>query len=198
MCARAAQTTADVDYLALLDQAIAGDRLAYGRVIRLVAGYLTSWRAGDFRGDWDDIIQEVLLAAVKAHREGRIPSSHALRAFLRQSARFKFVDRIRARGRRPTSSFEEDTAQGVSAQHAEDGWPPGRDLEERAHEIRLSIEAGLHKLSERERVAITQVYLKGLTYHAASEGTGIPLGTLKRALRTGMATLREVLDDDAE
>ncbi|MEM9176972.1 MAG: RNA polymerase sigma factor [Myxococcota bacterium] len=195
MTLEAPQSGAKIDVLALLDRALEGDRLAYARMARLVSGYLNQWRAQDFRGDWDDIIQEVLVAAATARREGRIPNGRALRGFVRQTARFKFVDRLRARIRAPHDPLAGD-GDAPSASSGPLAWPPEQEIGERALELRLAVRQALAALDERERVAVTEVYLRGKTYQECADATGIPLGTLKRALRTGMASLRALLDDE--
>jgi DNA-directed RNA polymerase specialized sigma24 family protein len=45
---------------------------------------------------------------------------------------------------------------------------------------------------------VTAVYVGGMTYEEAARATGIPLGTLKRYLRDGLAQLREELGDRLE
>lgn len=98
---RAPQTAVDAqNWLPIVEQALAGDRVAYARLARLVTGHLAHWRAYDFRADWDDIVQEVLLSVVRAYRESRLDAPGALQAYVRQATRFKFIDRIRATKRR--------------------------------------------------------------------------------------------------
>jgi len=53
----------------------------------------------------------------------------------------------------------------------------------------------LERLSENRRVAVQGVYLEGKTYNGVAEDTGIPLGSLTRYLREGIAQLREELGD---
>ena len=177
---------------AIADRAVQGDRAAYAQLARLVSGYLSRWRAFDFRADWDDIIQEVLVSTIAAHREGRHPTDAALQAYLRQAARFKFVDRIRAEGRSSDQDFEA-LADRSSARPL---WPaaPEAAVDETARTIQVSVRQALAQLDERERAAVLAIHVHGLTYAEATEKTGIPLGTLKRALRVGLASLRELLD----
>lgn len=52
-----------VDWAAVLERLLAGDRLALLQLSRLVNGFLARWNADDFRDEWDDVIQEVVLAA---------------------------------------------------------------------------------------------------------------------------------------
>lgn len=183
------------DWSDKVERALVGDRLAYGQLARLVTGYLSKWRAFDFKPDWDDIVQEVLLSAIAAHREGRIPNNAAFSAFVRQATRFRFVDQIRAAGRRgPTRTLDE----GTEAEEAASAIKTGEGGGAKRADLRLSIRQALLHLDEREREVVLEVYLRGLTYPEASEKLGIPLGTLKDALKSGMARLRRVLEVDSD
>ena len=178
----------------MVQRVLAGDRAAYARLVRLVTGHLTAWRAYDFRADWDDMVQEVLLSTVEAYRAGRITDSGALVAYVRQAARFKFIDRIRTLQRRGRPvELREGTE--MSAEGAALAWPPADAAQGRSLELRVSIREAMERLDPREREAVTWVYLRGHTYEEAAEATGIPLGTLKRSLRTALARLKEVLGD---
>lgn len=189
-----ATTPSAIDWLLVVRRVLDGDRAAYARLIRLVTGHLTSWRAYDFRADWDDMVQEVLLSTIEAYRAGRITDSGALVAYVRQAARFKFIDRIRAlqrRGRPVELNERTDAAiEGGSL-----AWPPAEAGDGRGLELRVAIREAMDKLDPREREAVTWVYLRGHTYEEAAEATGIPLGSLKRALRTALVSLKEVLGD---
>ncbi len=189
-----ATSPAAIDWLLVVRRVLDGDRAAYARLIRLVTGHLTSWRAYDFRADWDDMVQEVLLSTVEAYRAGRIADSGALVAYVRQAARFKFIDRIRVLQRRgrPVELNEQTDAAGQGGSLA---WPPAGSGEGRGLELRVAIREAMARLDPREREAVTWVYLRGHTYEEAAEATGIPLGTLKRALRTALVRLKEVLGD---
>ena len=52
------------DWGETLERLLAGDRVAFLKVSRLVARFLARWRAYDFREEWPDLIQEVVLAVV--------------------------------------------------------------------------------------------------------------------------------------
>lgn len=183
-----------IDWRHCVECALAGDRLAYGRLVRLVTGYLARWRAYDFRADWDDIVQEVLVSTVAAHEEQRLPTPAAYQAFVRQATRFKFIDCVRRQQRRGTGPDAETELERTPAEES-GGWPPLKSIRATAIDLRLSVRSALGELDERERAAVVEVYLKGQTYEEAASATGIPLGTLKRALKTGLARLREVLDE---
>lgn len=184
------------DWASIADKAVAGDRLAYAMLMRLVTGYLTRWRANDFRGDWEDIVQEVLLSTLAAHREGRLPTAAAFQAYVRQSTRFKFVDQIRNASRHgPKADAETAAEQGYGATPGDAPWPPTASIQSAGRAIQGEVRDALERLGERERTALLEVYLVGRTYDEAAKASSIPLGSLKRALRTGLAQLREILND---
>ena len=58
----------------------------------------------------------------------------------------------------------------------------------------MAVWDALDRLSERERLAVVEVYANGRTYEEAAEVSGIPLGSLKRFLRSGLAALRRELE----
>jgi len=183
-----------VDWLGVVKRVLDGDRAAYARLVRLVTGHLTGWRAYDFRADWDDMVQEVLVSTVEAYRAGRLPDSGALVAYVRQAARFKFIDRIRSLQRRGRP-VELDEQRDAASDGPGLAWPPADRDSGRGLELRVSVREAMAGLDEREREAVTWVYLRGHTYEEAAEATGIPLGTLKRALRTALVRLKEVLGE---
>jgi RNA polymerase sigma-70 factor (ECF subfamily) len=173
----------------LVERALDGDNVAYARLARLVTGHLAHWRAFDFRSDWDDMVQEVLVSVFRAHGEGRLDAPGALAAYVRQATRFKFIDRIRASKRRADGVDPEDAADRSAA-----AWPPSGSLSAESTETRLELVRAVEALPERERLAVLEIHVRGRTYEQAAAQTGIPLGSLKRALRTGLASLRAQLD----
>jgi RNA polymerase sigma-70 factor (ECF subfamily) len=179
------------DWYGVLEALQAGDGLALARLTRLINGFLASWNAYDFRSDWDDLLQEVIIAAALALREGRIRDRRAVVGYLRTTARFKFVDRLRVhmRVREEQTVPWEDVIGSDELATAATMAPEGL-----SQDVRKAVES----LSEKRRVAVLGVYLQGKTYNAVSEETGIPLGSLKRYLREGLAQLREQLSDFIE
>ncbi len=176
------------DWYAVLEALQGGDSLALARLTRLVNGFLASWNAYDFRSDWDDLLQEVIIAAALALRDGRIRDRRAVVGYLRTTARFKFVDRLRVHMR-----VKEDQTLPWEDVVGSDELSTSRTMapEGLSHDVRKAVE----RLSEKRRVAVLGVYLEGKTYSAVSEESGIPLGSLKRYLREGLEQLREQLSD---
>ncbi|MCH2169630.1 RNA polymerase sigma factor [Myxococcota bacterium] len=177
---------ASTDWGALLEALIEGDALALARLTRLVNGFLASWNAYDFRSDWDDMIQEVLIAATTALQEGRIRDRRAVIGYLRTTARFKFVDRLKSqtRHRENESMPWEDVIGSESLQLAEEGTDS---------ELTRDLAQAIERLPEKQRLSVVHVHLHGKTYEQAAKDTKIPLGSLKRFLREGLTALREDL-----
>jgi RNA polymerase sigma-70 factor (ECF subfamily) len=129
-------------------------------------------------------VQEVIVAAVEAQRARRLRDPAAVVGYLRTTARFKFVDRLR---RRPTETLEAEQAAEGGALH----WPPPDAPAREGFQIWDRV----RELPEKQRAALLLVYVEGRTYEEAAERSGIPLGSLKRYLREGLAALREKLSD---
>ena len=52
------------NWLELQEQLLSGDRVAFARMNRLISGFLIRLRAYDFREEWDDLRQEVLVSVI--------------------------------------------------------------------------------------------------------------------------------------
>jgi RNA polymerase sigma factor (sigma-70 family) len=176
------------DWYAVLEALQEGDSLALAKLTRLINGFLGGWNAYDFRSDWDDLLQEVIIASAVALREGRIRDRRAVVGYLRSTARFKFVDRLRAhmRVREDQTLPWEDVVGSDELSTASTLAPEG---------LGQDVRGALERLPEKQRIAVLGVYLEGKTYSVVAEETGIPLGSLKRYLREGLARLREELVD---
>ena len=176
------------DWYAVLKALQEGDSLALAKLTRLVNSFLARWNAYDFRSDWDDLLQEVIIASAVALREGRIRDRRAVVGYLRTTARFKFVDRLRIhmRIKEDQTLPWEDVVGSDELSTANTMAPEG---------LSQDVRGALERLSENRRVAVLGVYLEGKTYNAVAEETGIPLGSLKRYLREGIAQLRQDLGD---
>src|SRR6185295_1700212 len=85
------------DWLAVVDRLLAGDRAAFLELNRLITGVLVQLRAYDFRDEWDDLRQEVVLSVVANTRAGRVRDPQAFVGYVRAVTRNKFVDRLKTR-----------------------------------------------------------------------------------------------------
>jgi RNA polymerase sigma-70 factor (ECF subfamily) len=174
------------DWIRILDRLLDGDHLAFLKLNGLITGYLARLRAYDFQDEWDDLRQEVVLSVVENAQAGRLRDPRALLAYVRIITRNKFVDRLKLRLRRrekETLPWGEELTQGTLLQ----GSRSPRD------ESVADVWTAVGDLPAEEQRVIDGVYRQGKTYEAVSTETGIPLGTMKRRLRTGLATLRRRL-----
>jgi len=171
------------DWTRVLDRLLAGDRTAFLQVNRLVTGFLTHLRAYDFRDEWDDLRQEVVLAVVANARAGRLRDPQAFVGYVRSITRHKFMDRLKVRLRcheRETLAWDDATA---AVSPAGDG-------------VAFDVWAAARELPIEERQVLDGVYRQGKTYEQVCRDTGIPLGTMKRRLRDALTTLRARLRSD--
>jgi RNA polymerase sigma-70 factor (ECF subfamily) len=183
--ARAQSDGQPQDWLAILDRLMAGDRVAFLQFNRLVTGFLAQLRAYDFRDEWDDLRQEVLLSVVGNARAGRLRDPKAFVGYVKIITRNKFVDRLKRQLRhseKDTLAWDDETARAAAV--TDDAAGAGGDV---WSEVRT--------LSDEEQRILTGLYVEGRTYQEVSDATGIALGTLKRRLRVSLAALRERLSE---
>ncbi len=176
------------DWIAVLDRVQAGDRLAFAKVNRLISGFLVQLRAYDFRDEWDDLRQEVVLSLVENARAGRLRDPAAFLGYVRIITRNKLVDRVkgaRRRHERATVALDDETARGLAA--------PVDPMEAAAREVW----AAVRDLPDEQQEVLDGIYRQGKSYQAVSDATGIPLGTMKRRLRDALMALRRRFADDA-
>ena len=174
------------DWAAVVERVGDGDEAAFLELSRLITGFLRSWRAGDFGNGWDDLIQEVVLAASQAVQSSQLQSRGAARSFIYSTTRNKFMDRLRARYRRSEAhSLPWDEAVADNA--------PQTTAAAEPTELRHDLREALDSLPELNRDLVCLVYVDGMTYQEAADKTGTPLGSAKRYLRDGLAQLRGIL-----
>ncbi len=174
------------DWLAILDQLMAGDRVAFLQFNRLVTGFLAQLRAYDFRDEWDDLRQEVLISVVGNARAGRLRDPKAFVGYVKIITRNKFVDRLKRQLRhseKETLAWDDETARAAAV--ADDAAETGAG----------DVWSEVRTLSDEEQRILTGLYVEGRTYQEVSDATGIPLGTLKRRLRGSLSALRERLSE---
>ncbi len=172
------------DWGAILERLLEGDRVAFAKFNRLLSGFLAQLRAYDFREEWEDLRQEVLLSVVKNARAGRLRDPKAFVGYVRIITRNKFVDRLKAKLRRREGEmlpWDEETARAAASRVGGEGRGEG------ARELWAAVGG----LPEDTRQLIQGIYGEGKTYQEMSAETGIPLGTLKRRLREGLDLLRQ-------
>ena len=97
-----------------------------------------------------------------------------------------WVDEIRARRRRDRVHAPEEAGATVG------------DASAAARDIALSVQAGVARLPEEQRMAVALVLVEGLSYKEAAETLGVPIGTLTSRLARGRAAIEAKLHPHAE
>lgn len=180
---QAAPEDARADIL-LLNRIVARDELAVGELYdrhhRLLFGLIL--RIVRDRSEAEEILQEVFVQ-VWTRAETYNVALGAPAAWLVRIARNRAIDRLRANGVR---------ARTIEATPLP---PPVESPEARAamSEQQRAVARALGALPAEQRELIEYAYFMGLTQSELAERFGLPLGTVKTRVRTGMMTLRREL-----
>ena len=65
-------------------------------------------------------------------------------------------------------------------------------------DLHLSVRQALARVEPEQRRAIAMAYFGGLTYEETARRLNLPLGTLKSRIRSGLKTLRSLLEKGME
>ncbi|MEB2285297.1 MAG: hypothetical protein B6D46_12740 [Polyangiaceae bacterium UTPRO1] len=177
------------DWIGTLEALCAGDRTAFARINRLISGFLVQLRAYEFRDEWEDLRQEVVLSLVANARAGRLRDPEAFLGYVRIITRNKVVDRMkgaRRRHERGTVVWDDEAALALGA------------VSDPAVAAARELWRAVRELPEEQQSVLEGIYRQGKTYQETSAETGIPLGTMKRRLRDALETLRRRFADDPE
>jgi RNA polymerase sigma-70 factor (ECF subfamily) len=162
--------------------------------------------SGD-RGLAEEVVQETFLALWN-RAELFDPSVASLSTWLRSIARNRTVDRLRAKGRRPTLVSLGGHGDADEADQALDRMPadavvvggavpdPSPEAAAESSAVWAAIQAALATMTDVERMVIVLAYREGLTQLEIAERLEWPLGTVKTRTRRALARLREALETD--
>ena len=156
---------------------VAGDRVAYRSLLTELGGYLRAYfqrRLRSLPAEVEDLVQETLLA-VHTRRETYDPGQ-PFTAWAYAIARYKLVDRLRARRRREALHDELDESLFVEPQ-AE------------AADARRDLMTLLNRLPEKQRTPILLVKVEGLSVEEASDRTGLSVSAVKVSVHRGLRKL---------
>ena len=104
-------------------------------------------------------------------------------------ARSRILDRLRSnRSRAEHEEHLEETAEVFAANHN-----PERDA--MLGQMALRARAALERLPSEQSRLIEMAYFLGLSHSELAERVGLPLGTVKTRIRTGMSELRRLLSE---
>ena len=180
MTAGSGGAAAIVDVLALIG---AGDRDALKKLYDSTSAKLFGviLRILIDRGEAEDVLQEVYITVWRKAAEFDASRASPI-TWLATIARNRAIDRLRARGSRPTTTLD------LAADVVEPS--PGADtLIDSANDARR-VSAALDRLDPRHAAIIRSAYYEGLTYETLAEREGVPVGTLKSWVRRGLIRMR--------
>lgn len=138
--------------------------------------------------DASDLVQEVLLR-VRRGLDSYRPGSFD--GWLWRITRNTFIDEVRRRKRRPTSSLPEEI----------DRWDaqssPGADEQFAAGRLGEEIQAALMELPFEFREAVVMCDVIGLSYEEIATAVAVPVGTVRSRIHRGRKLLRQSLANEA-
>ena len=166
-----------------LEQSAGGDREAFRSLYDATSAKLFGiiLRILHERGEAEDVLQEVYTTVWRKAAEFE-PGRASPVTWMATIARNRAIDRLRARGSRPTSALEAAAEVRDEAAAADDRLIAGDE----ARRLNLA----LARLDARHAAAIRSTYFEGLTYEALATRDGVPVGTLKSWVRRGLIRLK--------
>ena len=129
----------------------------------------------------DDVAAEVFLALWLAPQSFD-PNRGSLIGYLRMKAKGKSIDMLRTE----TARVRRETAESSQRKEA-----PDFDSGMTADESAIEVLRALASLPSREREPIELAFQQGMTYRMIAAYLGIPEGTIKSRIRSGLRHLRE-------
>jgi RNA polymerase sigma-70 factor (ECF subfamily) len=173
-----------------IDRARAGDRTAYGELVRrfrpAIYGVLLGWLRDP--AEADDVAQEVFLHSMR--KIGQLREARCFSSWLRQIAVRLALNRINRR--RIVGSLT----------HARQALLPGGGEDPLDEIVRAEqqgkVREGLSHLKPLDRAMLEAFYLRSRSLREMSEEFDVPLGTIKRRLHTARQRLRQFLEPPAD
>jgi RNA polymerase sigma-70 factor (ECF subfamily) len=178
----AIQRMASGDGTALADLYDRHGRSVYGLAARIL---------GD-PAEAEDLTQDVFTLAWK-NAARYDPARGAVAAWLLVTTRTRAIDRIRARRSRPQGGSDDD---GRKMANIPDG-SPSVDVIVATSQDAARVRVALADLPVDQRDALEQAYFQGLSHSEIADRTGIPLGTIKTRIRSGLQRLREAMASES-
>ncbi|HEU4320639.1 MAG TPA: sigma-70 family RNA polymerase sigma factor [Acidimicrobiia bacterium] len=179
--------TSNVDDAALAAAVSKGDQTALEEVFDRYGGAVRSMALRVLRSEAlaEDTVQEVFVSFWNTP-DRFDPGRGSLRTFLLTLAHRRAIDIVRSEQAR--FNREEKVPEDV---------PPSIDDEVWSRTVSAEVREAVAALSEGEREAISLAYFGGLTYIEVAERLGLPEGTVKSRIRSGMRRLGTMLAEVA-
>jgi len=106
-----------------------------------------------------------------------------------QIAHFRILNELRRRRRRP---FVQPDPEGLLLASLSDDGPEPEELAWRAS-LRAGMQSACRELPRPQREVVDLAFFQDLSHQEVAAELGIPLGTIKTRIRTGLRTLRAKL-----
>ena len=136
----------------------------------------------------EEIVQDVFLA-VWRNAAVFAPERGAFRPWVLQIAHFRVLNELRRRRCRPILQPDFD---GLLLASLSDNGPKPEELAWHAS-LRAGMQSACKELPRPQRQAVDLAFFKGLSHQEVAAELGIPLGTVKTRIRTGLRKLRDKL-----
>ena len=168
---------------ALLAQAADGDRQAFGIFYQRTSAKLFGiiLRILIERTEAEDVLQEVYVTIWRKAAEFDAARASPV-TWTATIARNRAIDRLRARGSRPSAPLEEAAEVRDHSPSADVIIDSGREADR--------LNAALATLEPRHAAAIRSCYFEGITYETLAAREGVPVGTLKSWVRRGLMRMK--------
>jgi RNA polymerase sigma-70 factor, ECF subfamily len=182
------------DQSQLVEAAVAGDRGAMDRLLRLHYDrmYAVCRRITGNDADAADATQEAMISVVRSLT--RFDGRSSFGTWVYRIATNASLDELRRRRRRPTL-IDRDPARDAGDDH--DRYSADPDAHRRVESVadRMAIDAALADLSEEFRVPIVLRDVADFDYAEIAETLAIPVGTVKSRIARGRGALAQLLRD---
>ena len=175
----------DAEWSALMAAAQAGDKAAYGRLLRECTPLIRRVvRRGLTPDRVDDVVQDVLFTIHRA-RHAYDPA-RSFSAWVVTIAQRRAIDLMRNRGRHDHREVHNPLAYEAFADETVD-----RERDGLLEGDSGTLKAALADLPPRQREAVEVLALRQMSLDEAAEATGIKKGALKVSLHRALKSLRE-------
>lgn len=180
------RSTHDPSDEALMRQLAAGREEALGTLYRRHASLILNLAAHSLdRSAAEEIVQGVFLS-VWRHAAVFTPQRGTFRAWLMQMARYRILNELRRWSRRPQLGPDPDDL--LLGSLPDNGPEPAEAFWRKA--LRSTVRSAMEELPPSQRRALDLALFKDLTHEQAATELGIPLGTAKTRIRSGLQRLR--------
>jgi RNA polymerase sigma-70 factor (ECF subfamily) len=173
----------------LVERAQAGDRTAYGELVRRFQGsvYAMALTRVHDPVEAQELAQEVFVHGMRKLKQLRDPRCFA--GWLRRITARMAINRLTRRG--PVSGAEPEMLDHV------EGRVRGPVEEIERSEAKAELHAGLKQLKDLDRQTLEAFYLRGRSLKQMSREFETPVGTIKRRLHVARLRLKAVLESDS-